>query len=96
MKITPTETDAEVRGRGAEQAAGRQQHAAFTQQAGAVIIVANELYSDGIAYAPETDRFLRDLGGIAAELSAAANALPSKPLDALPLIPRSARCSIRR
>lgn len=46
---------------------------ALTQQAGAVIIVANELYSDGIDYGPETDRFLRDLGGIAAELSAAAD-----------------------
>lgn len=45
----------------------------LTQQAGAFIIVANELYSDGIDYGPETDRFLRDLGGIAAELSAAAD-----------------------
>lgn len=46
---------------------------ALTQQAGAVVIVANELYSDGIAYASETDRFLRDLAGLAAELSAAAD-----------------------
>lgn len=45
----------------------------LTRQAGALIIVANELYSDGIAYAPETDRFLRDLAGLAAELSAAAD-----------------------
>lgn len=45
----------------------------LTQQAGAVIIVANELYSDGIAYAPETATFLRDLAGLAAELSAAAD-----------------------
>lgn len=45
----------------------------LTRQAGAVIIVANELYSDGITYAPETDTFLRDLAGIAAELSAAAD-----------------------
>ena len=45
----------------------------LTQQAGAVIIVANELYSDGICYAPETDRFLRDLAGLAAALSAAAD-----------------------
>lgn len=43
------------------------------QQAGALIIVANELYSDGICYAPETDRFLRDLAGLAAALSAAAD-----------------------
>ena len=43
------------------------------QQAGALIIVANELYSDGITYAPETDRFLRDLAGLAAALSAAAD-----------------------
>ena len=46
---------------------------ALSQQAGAVIIVANELYSDGIDYGPETATFLRDLGGIAAELSAAAD-----------------------
>ena len=45
----------------------------LAQQAGAAIIVANELYSDGITYAPETDRFLRDLGGIAAALSTAAD-----------------------
>ena len=45
----------------------------LTQQAGSVIIVANELYSDGITYGPETDRFLRDLAGIAAALSAAAD-----------------------
>ena len=32
----------------------------LTQQAGAVIIVANELYSDGIDYGPETDRFLQN------------------------------------
>lgn len=43
------------------------------QQAGAVIIVANELYSDGIDYGLETDRFLRDLAGIAAALSNAAD-----------------------
>ena len=43
------------------------------QQAGALIIVANELYSDGITYAPETDRFLRDLADLAAALSAAAD-----------------------
>lgn len=45
----------------------------LAQQAGAVIIVANELYSDGITYAPETASFLRDLGGLAAEFSAAAD-----------------------
>lgn len=45
----------------------------LTRQAGAVIIVANELYSDGITYAPETATFLRDLAGIAAELCAAAD-----------------------
>ena len=45
----------------------------LTQQVGALIIVANELYSDGITYAPETDRFLRDLAGLAAALSAAAD-----------------------
>lgn len=45
----------------------------LTQQAGAVIIVANELYSDGIDYGPETDRFLRDLADLAAELSATAD-----------------------
>ena len=45
----------------------------LTQQAGAVIIVANELYSDGIDYGPETDRFLRDLARLAAELSATAD-----------------------
>ena len=43
------------------------------QQAGALIIVANELYSDGIDYGPETDRFLRDLADLAAELSATAD-----------------------
>ncbi len=43
------------------------------QQAGALIIVANELYSDGIHYGPETDRFLRDLADLAAALSAAAD-----------------------
>lgn len=43
------------------------------QQAGAFIIVANELYSDGITYAPETDRFLRGLAGLAAALSATAD-----------------------
>lgn len=43
------------------------------KQAGAVIIVANELYSDGIDYGPETDRFLRDLADLAAALSAAAD-----------------------
>ena len=45
----------------------------LTQQAGALIIVANELYSDGIDYGPETDRFLRDLADLAAALSAAAD-----------------------
>lgn len=45
----------------------------LTQQAGALIIVANELYSDGIDYGPETDRFLRDLAGLAAALSAVAD-----------------------
>lgn len=45
----------------------------LTRQAGAVIIVANELYSDGITYAPETATFLRDLAGLAVELSAAAD-----------------------
>ena len=45
----------------------------LTQQAGAVIIVANELYSDGIDYGPETDRFLRDIADLAAALSAAAD-----------------------
>ena len=45
----------------------------LTQQAGALIIVANELYSDGIDYGPETDRFLRDLARLAAELSATAD-----------------------
>lgn len=43
------------------------------QQAGALIIVANELYSDGIHYGSETDRFLRDLADLAAALSAAAD-----------------------
>ncbi len=43
------------------------------QQAGALIIVANELYSDGITYGPETDRFLRDLAALTAELSATAD-----------------------
>lgn len=45
----------------------------LTQQAGALIIVANELYSDGIDYGPETDRFLRDLAGLVAALSATAD-----------------------
>ena len=45
----------------------------LTQQAGTLIIVANELYSDGITYASETDRFLRGLAGLAAALSAAAD-----------------------
>ena len=36
-------------------------------------LVANELYSDGITYASETDRFLRDLADLAAALSAAAD-----------------------
>ena len=42
-------------------------------QAGAVIVVANELYSDGIDYGEETNRFLRNIAGIAAQLSAAAD-----------------------
>ena len=46
---------------------------ALTQQAGALIIVANELYSDGITYAPETDRFLRNLAALAVALSSAAD-----------------------
>lgn len=45
----------------------------LTQQAGAFIIVANELYSDGIDYGPETDRFLCDLAVLAVALSAAAD-----------------------
>ncbi len=45
----------------------------LTQQAGALIIVANELYSDGIDYGSETDRFLRDLADLAATLSATAD-----------------------
>ena len=47
--------------------------APLLEQAGALIIVANELYSDGIDYGPETDRFLRDLADLAAALSAAAD-----------------------
>lgn len=65
----------------------------LTQQAGAVIIVANELYSDGIAYAPETATFLRDLGGIAAELSAAADQV-TEVVYGIPVQLKGVLCSI--
>ena len=41
-------------------------------EAGVVILVANELYRDGIRYAEETDRFLRELSARARKLAAAA------------------------
>ena len=41
-------------------------------EAGAVILVANELYRDGIRYAEETDRFLRELSARALQLADAA------------------------
>ena len=41
-------------------------------EAGAVILVANELYRDGIRYAEETDRFLRELSAQALQLADAA------------------------
>lgn len=44
----------------------------LAQQVGALIVVANELYSDGICYPEETDRFLRDLAGLTAQLAAEA------------------------
>lgn len=63
------------------------------QQAGALIIVANELYSDGICYAPETDRFLRDLAGLAAELSAAADQV-TEVVYGIPVQLKGVLCSI--
>lgn len=63
------------------------------RQAGAVIIVANELYSDGIAYAPETATFLRDLAGIAAELSAAADQV-TEVVYGIPVQLKGVLCSI--
>ena len=65
----------------------------LTQQAGAVIIVANELYSDGICYAPETDRFLRDLAGLAAALSAAADQV-TEVVYGIPVQLKGVLCSI--
>ena len=71
------------------------------QQAGALIIVANELdriISDiekqqGIAYAPETDRFLRDLAGLAAALSAAADQV-TEVVYGIPVQLKGVLCSI--
>lgn len=63
------------------------------QQAGALIIVANELYSDGITYAPETDRFLRDLAGLAAALSAAADQV-TEVVYGIPVQLKGVLCSI--
>ena len=63
------------------------------QQAGALIIVANELYSDGIDYGPETDRFLRDLAGLAAALSAAANQV-TEVVYGIPVQLKGVLCSI--
>ena len=65
----------------------------LTQQAGAVIIVANELYSDGIDYGPETDRFLRDLAGLAAALSAAADQV-TEVVYGIPVQLKGVLCSI--
>ena len=65
----------------------------LTQQAGALIIVANELYSDGITYAPETDRFLRDLAGLAAALSAAADQV-TEVVYGIPVQLKGVLCSI--
>lgn len=65
----------------------------LAQQAGAVIIVANELYSDGIDYGPETDRFLRDLAGIAAEISAAADQV-TEVVYGIPVQLKGVLCSI--
>ena len=65
----------------------------LTQQAGAVIIVANELYSDGIDYGPETDRFLRDLVRLAAELSAAADQV-TEVVYGIPVQLKGVLCSI--
>lgn len=63
------------------------------QQAGALIIVANELYSDGICYAPETDRFLHDLAGLAAALSAAADQV-TEVVYGIPVQLKGVLCSI--
>ena len=63
------------------------------QQAGALIIVANELYSDGICYAPETDRFLRDLADLAAALSAAADQV-TEVVYGIPVQLKGVLCSI--
>ena len=65
----------------------------LTRQAGALIIVANELYSDGIDYGPETDRFLRDLAGIAAALSAAADQV-TEVVYGIPVELKGVLCSI--
>lgn len=65
----------------------------LTQQAGAVIIVANELYSDGITYAPETDRFLRNLAALAVALSAAADQV-TEVIYGIPVQLKGVLCSI--
>lgn len=65
----------------------------LAQQAGALIIVANELYSDGITYAPETTTFLRDLAGLAAELSAAADQV-TEVVYGIPVQLKGVLCSI--
>ena len=65
----------------------------LTRQAGAVIIVANELYSDGITYAPETATFLRDLAGLAVELSAAADQV-TEVVYGIPVQLKGVLCSI--
>lgn len=65
----------------------------LTRQAGAVIIVANELYSDGIDYGPENATFLRNLAGIAAELSAAADQV-TEVVYGIPVQLKGVLCSI--
>lgn len=45
----------------------------LADEAGAVILVANELYRDGICYGEETDRFLRELSARVLQLAATAD-----------------------
>ena len=65
----------------------------LAQQAGALIIVANELYSDGITYETETDQFLRALADLAAELCMAADQV-TEVVYGIPIQLKGDLCSI--
>ena len=67
----------------------------LAQQVGALIVVANELYSDGICYPEETDRFLRDLAGLTAQLAAEAVQV-TEVIYGLPLPLKEAAAALRR